>query len=119
MKWFIKTSILSLLLLSVPVLGSFTTHNNSEETRTKTLLSRHLHLTTQEITQWHQIKESNVLQGFVDLENMSVYEVLAMQTNDPNELKRLARLFAQHNRKIIAKLQQFERIYQQEVKNLQ
>lgn len=118
MNWIFRTCIIALLMMSIPVMGSLTERKDSQHTQTEMLLSRYLHLSPTEVSRWQQIKENGSLQGFVEHQSMSAYEILALHTNDQKALRRLARLFATQNLKIIAKLKKFERIYQQELENL-
>ena len=88
----------------------------TQYTQTELILSQHYRLTPAEIREVETIRAEGRFDGFVDLDNLTIYEVLALQTDDEARLRRLARLYLKMDRAIIAKLQRFSVIYTQEAK---
>lgn len=120
MNWIRKISLVALLTASIPVMASLTKEQDSQYTHTEIMLSQHLHLSPQEIRRWQTLQQAKgSLQGFVAYDKLSVYEILALHTDDTKEIERLAKLLAMHNIKVITKLKHFERIYQQQLEALQ
>ena len=104
-------------MVSVPAASD--DYPDTKYTESDVLLSRHFNLTPAEIQKWSQIKTNSSLHGFVHHQNMSVYEILALHVEDEQQLRRLARLFAEHSLQIIKKLERFDSIYQEEARKIQ
>lgn len=83
-------------------------------TETEIKLSEYYQLEPVEIRQGEELKSR--VAGFVDLSSMSIYEILALGTDSIAELRRLARLFIKHDRKIMQRLKAFDTIYQEEAR---
>lgn len=120
MTWMRRLGLLALLTASIAVMGSLAKEQDSQYTHTEVMLSRHLHLEPAEIRRWQTLQQARgSLQGFVAHDKLSVYEILALHTDDSKEVKRLAKLLAMHNIKVLDRLKRFERFYQQELEALQ
>ena len=118
MRFFVKFIILSVSLSFIAVLNAINVSRDTIYKESDIILSKYFSLQPQEIKQWKDIKDNSSLQGFVDYKNMSIYEVLAMHTQDKNQLRKFAKLFAAHNMRVIKKLNDFDLMYQQEIKKI-
>ena len=107
--------ILAFVAFSMPVFPQEQTQTTYTETELS--MSEHFDLTPAEIRKWTHLKETQQFHGLVQ-SDLSVYEMLALATNDEAELRRLARLFAQMNLRLIKKLVYFDELYQEAIGQL-
>ena len=108
--------ILVFLAFGMPALPQEQTE--IEYTKTELTMSKHFGLTPAEIRKWEYLKETQQFYGLVE-SDLSVYEMLALSTDDEQELRRFAVLLARMNIKIIRKLAHFDQLYQGAVKQLE
>lgn len=107
-----------IIALAIAIISGFKTQTKTEFSESEIRLSRYFDLTPVEIRQWQRARNREELGGFVKQENLSVYEILALQTEDGEKLHRLARLFANHNLQVIERLKKFDEIYQTEMQQV-
>ena len=113
MKSFI---LLILLMLSVSV--SPQEETKTEYTELEISMSQLFSLTPAEIRKWERIKQTQQFRGLVE-SDLSVYETLALTTDNEQELRRLAILLAKMNTQLVKKLIRFDELYQEEISKLE
>ena len=106
------------VFLFYAVLVSSQEQTQTKYTKTELTMSEHFGLTPAEIRKWEYLKETQQFYGLVE-SDLSVYEMLALSTDDEQELRRLAVLLAKMNIKIIRKLAHFDQLYQDAVNQLE
>lgn len=109
------TTALFLAFSALPAVMAVTTIR-TEYNAVELQLSKTFKLQPEEIRRWQTIRRDGDYQGFANIDNLSVYAVLALSADTDTELRRLARLHLQKDQAVLQKLLKFEEILQHEAK---
>ena len=116
-----KWSILIVLVVVTLVLVVVATvpaavERATEFTRTEITLSEYYRLTPADIRAVETIRHEGRLDGFVVIDNLTVYEILALSTTDETRLRQLAQLHLAMDQQVIDQLKRYGAIFREEAK---
>lgn len=111
----IVTAALILTFSALPVVMAVTTIR-TEYSAVELQLSKTFKLQPEEIRQWQTVRRDGGYRGFANVDDLSVYAVLALSADTDTELRRLARLHLQKDQAVLQRLLKFEEILQHEAK---